>query len=220
MFPSPLLQKWQKNKIFKAIQGVGLVPTDFDLNDGDAEARIKYKWSESYFIIGGNPGHYVGTYIVGDAPLWPYEVYSWQTLMERVSGWLEEVKSDLETPDLWAELRRETELLGNTSSEAPENTPFAPYEQEEIAGRLREIAEYIVRTYSLSVEQTRVLNSKIDYLIDAAGRLGRTDWRGILFGIMFSFFLASALPPETVRNILMLVLRAIGHFTGFPELPR
>lgn len=93
-------------------------------------------------------------------------------------------------------------------------------EQIQIAGRLREMAENVGRTYPLSAEQTRVLNAKIDYLIDAAGRLGRTDWRGVFFGVMLSFFLASAFPPESVSKFLLLVIRAIGHLSGLPELPK
>jgi hypothetical protein len=54
------LQKWQKNQIFEAIQAVGLDPKEFDLEDDDAEIRVKHKWSESCFIIDGDPGHYVG----------------------------------------------------------------------------------------------------------------------------------------------------------------
>jgi len=121
---SPHLQKWQRNQIFDAIQSVGLDPKEFDLESGDAEVRIKHKWSQSYFIVGGNAGHYVGRYVVGDAPEWPYEVYSWEALIPRVSRWLEEVKRDLEMPDLWAELQREAELLGQASNEPAENTPF------------------------------------------------------------------------------------------------
>lgn len=167
---SPHLQKWQKNQLFEAIQGVGLDPREFDLEDGDAAVRIKHKWSESYFIVGGNAGHYVGRYVVGDAPDWPYEVYSWEALIPRVSSWLGEVKRDLEMPDLWTELRREAELLGGASTETSENTPFTPEEQKEIARRLRELAEHLRRSYSLSEAQMQILNEKIDYVVDAADR--------------------------------------------------
>ena len=66
-----------KNKIFEAIQRVGFDPREFELEDRDAEVRLKHKWSTSYFILGGHAGHYVGHYVVGDGPEWPYEVYSW-----------------------------------------------------------------------------------------------------------------------------------------------
>ena len=58
--PTPLLQKWQRNVLFEAIQAVGLDPRDFDLTDSGTEVQIKHKWSKSIFIIGGGPGHYVG----------------------------------------------------------------------------------------------------------------------------------------------------------------
>ena len=104
---TPLLQKWQRNNLFEAIQAVGLDPRDFDLADSGTEVQIKHKRSGSIFIIGGGPGHYVGRYIVGDSPTWPYDAYSWQASTTRVGTWLQEVKRDLENPDLWAELRRE-----------------------------------------------------------------------------------------------------------------
>jgi hypothetical protein len=217
--PSPQLQKWQKNQIFEAIQGVGLDPREFDFNDADSEVRIKHKRSESYFTVGGNRLPYVGRYVVGDAPAWPYEVYSWQTLMTRVSRWLEDVKRDFETPDMWAELQREAELLGDVSNEAIENTRFTAEEQKEIAGRLQELADSAKRKYSLSAEQMRVLDAKINYLIDAAGRLGRSDWRGVFVGVMLTFVLASAFPPESVAKFVLTLLRAIGHLYGLPALP-
>jgi hypothetical protein len=52
--------------------------------------------------------------VVGDGPDWLYEIYSWQALVLRVKRWLEEVKHDLKTPDLWAELKREAERRRRT----------------------------------------------------------------------------------------------------------
>jgi hypothetical protein len=220
----PLLQKWKKNQIFEAIQNAGLDPKEFDLNNDDAEARLKHKWSKSYFIIGGDAGKYVGSYAAGDTPEWPYEVYSWEPLMKRISSWLEEVKRDIETPDLWDELQREAELLGIGADETTENTPFTGDEQKEIVGRLQELAEYVRITYSLTSEQMRVLDEKINYLNDAKGRLGRTDWRGVFVGAIVSYVLTAGIPPESARSIFMTfmaLLRAIGHLFehGLPELP-
>jgi hypothetical protein len=39
MSSSPQLQKWQRNQIFEAIEGVGLDPREFDLKDAEAEVR-------------------------------------------------------------------------------------------------------------------------------------------------------------------------------------
>jgi hypothetical protein len=217
------LQKWQRNQILEVIQGAGLDPREFNLEDEGAEkTRIKHKSSESYFIIGGNSLHYAGHYVVGDASDWPYEAYSWQTLITRVSGWLAQVKSDLETPDLWAELQREAKLLGGASNEAKENTPFTGEEQKEIERRLGELAEYLRRTHSLSEPEMQILNAKLDYLVDAASRLGRIDWRNAFVGVALGYIVMLALPPESVRSIFqtfVALLGAIGHFYGFPQLP-
>src|ERR1043166_5925067 len=110
--PPPLLLKWHRNDIVEATQAAGLDPRQFDLTDSGTEARWKHKWSASCFIIGGGAGHYVGQSVVGDMPAWRYEAYSWQAQLERVSSWLEQVKRDLDTPDLWAELQREAQLFG------------------------------------------------------------------------------------------------------------
>ncbi len=98
--PAPRLLKWQRNKIVESIQAAGLDPREFDLNDSNAGFLIKHKWSESFFDIVGDPGHYGGRYRVGDAPDWPYQGYTWNSMISRFGGWLEDVKRDLEMPDL------------------------------------------------------------------------------------------------------------------------
>jgi hypothetical protein len=114
--PAPLLQKWHRNNIFEAIQAAGLEPREFDLNDSGTEVRIKHKSSGSCLTVRRESGYYVGRSVVGDGHVWPYGPCGWQTLMPRLSRWLEEVKQDFETPDLWAELQRETKLLEGASS--------------------------------------------------------------------------------------------------------
>jgi hypothetical protein len=219
MSSSPQFQKWQRNELFKTIEIAGLDPIEFEFENSDAGIRLKHKWSDSCFIFSGDSGHYVGRCVVGDGPDWPYEIYSWQSLVPRVRRWLEEVKRDLETPDLWADLQREAELLGGASNEATENTPFTPDEQKEVAGQLQELAEYVGRTYSLSGQQMQILNAKLDYLVDASRRLGRKDWINAFAGAVLGFILAAALPPESARYIFLTLLRAIGHLYGSPELP-
>jgi len=108
----PLLQKRHRNDIFEAIQATGLDPRTFNLDDSGTEAETKHRWSTSFFIVSRESSYYVGKYRVGDGVVWPYNPCSWQFLMPRVSAWLGEVKGDLETPDLWAELQREVKLLG------------------------------------------------------------------------------------------------------------
>jgi hypothetical protein len=137
--------------------------------------------------------------------------------MQRISWWLEEVKQDLDTPDLWAELKREAQLLRADSGVVSENTAFTVDEQREIAGRLKKLGEYVSDTHSLSKAQIQVLEEKLDYLVDASARLGRKDWLNAFIGAILSFVLTATFAPESARTIFTTFLRGIGLF--YPELP-
>ena len=213
-----LLQKGKRNQIFMAMESASLNPSEFEFRNSDTEPLLKHKWSKSFFVIGGNAGHYVGRYVVGDGIDWPYDVYSWEAVMERFSHWVKEVKDDLDTPDLWAELQGDARLLGSVSGEASENTPFTSEEKKDIERRLREVEAHVRGTYSLSEPEIETLHRKIDYLIDAAGRFGRFDWATIFVGAMVCYILEVGLPVESVRSFMTDLLRHLFEH-GLPQLP-
>jgi hypothetical protein len=156
--------------------------------------------------------------VVGDGIDWPYEVYSWEAVMSRFSPWVKEVKDDLDTPDLWAELQRNAQMLGRISGETHGNTPFTSEEQKDIEQRLREVEAHVRDTYSLTESDFNLLNKKIDYLVDAAGRLGRTDWFNVCAGAIFGYILAVGLPVESVRPFMTGLLHYLFEH-GLPQLP-
>ena len=130
------LEKWNRNAIVEAIQAVGLDPLVFDLGDENGIVRIKHKWSPSCFTVRDNGAYYDARYVVGDGAEWPVGAYTWGTILPRISTWLKEVKLDIDTPDLWAELQRDARLLiGATSDDVTENTPFTADEQNAIAAQ-------------------------------------------------------------------------------------
>lgn len=134
--------------------------------------------------------------------------------MERVERWLDDLKRDLETPDPWAELLRKGEMLEGSADEAVENTPFTPEEQAEIVKLLREIKKYSKKTYSLSEESLLTLEKRLDYLEEAASRVGRKDWVLLFLGTLFTLVVTTVLPPEAVRGVLAILGTTIGHLFG------
>lgn len=211
------LEKWQTNGLFEAIQQVGLDPNEFDLKNDDSEVRVKHKLSMSHFTIVPDPSHYVGSCVVGDGADRRVNEYSWQSLIKRLGSWLEDVKRDLETPDMWAELQRSAQpLFDTTFNDISENTSFTGGEQSEITARLKELAEHVRRTYSLSAEQTRTLDAKLEYLVDASHRLGRKDWVNAFVGAILGWMLIASLPSEAVRGVFLSLLRTIDHLYGVP----
>jgi hypothetical protein len=107
--------------------------------------------------------------------------------MEHVGMWLRSVKDYYEMPDLWAELRGGgSGLVGAALEGTHENTPFTKDEQIEIAKQLREISDYVRRTYSLSEVELLALErgstiSKRPRAV-SVGSIGGTPLSGLLGG--------------------------------------
>ena len=208
------LQKLQRNDIFEAIREAGLPPEEFDWNSSEDASRLQHRPSDAYFDFKGVAGNYVSRYLAGDAPVEERAGLSQYRLMQQVRLSLAAVKQDIDAPDLWAQLQREAESLGAISDEAIANTPLSPAEQEEIAERLGELRRYVVTTYSLSGLQAGRLEERLDFLAAAASRDGRKDWLLMAAGVVLSFVLGAAFPPETVRDILGTILISIEHILG------
>ena len=141
----------------------------------------------------------------------PYESYIWSNVPDQVRRWAEDVKRDIDTPDLWAELRRDRAVFLGVRYEAVDNTPFTPSEQVEIANQLREIQENVKRTYSLSNEQMSLVVARFDEVEAAARRIGRKDWVLLFCGAMFSVIVTDLLPPAAVQHIFTMALSGLDH---------
>jgi hypothetical protein len=141
------LEKIQKNDIIEAIAAGGLDPPECELAEDDSEVRVLHVPSGSTFTLGGVAGNYTGNRVVGTSTLSsPFDASTWATVPEKVERWARDVKRDVDTPDLWAEVQRAREILADVSYEEAENTAFTPAEQAEIATRLREIKEHVRTT--------------------------------------------------------------------------
>jgi hypothetical protein len=217
------LQKFQKNAIFKAVAAGGLDMNECRLDEVGDEARIHHLPSKSLFVLNGpDAGLYRGSYVVGENELvWPIEA-SWASVPEKVQRWATEVKEDVDTPDLWAELQRDQDIITVADFEAVENTPFTPDEQTEIATRLREIKAYVKTNYALSAEQMAHLDARFDHAEAASRRMGRKDWVVFFYGVGCTTIVQGLLPPEGLRHILTIAFRGVNDLLGGwgkPQLP-
>jgi hypothetical protein len=215
------LPKYKRNDLFKAIQKAGMDPGEFDLSVGAKEATLRHLPSPASFVLSGDVTEYAVRRVAGDGPVEERTGLSWYRVEEQIGLWVSDVKWHVEIPDLWAELQRKRGLLAAISDDAVENTAFTDAEQQQIAEQLKELKEYVGRTRSLSESQMRLLDERLQYLVDAAKRVGRRDWLLMFAGVMLSYVLAAELPPETARDILDTFLRGIARILGqdFPELP-
>lgn len=141
---------------------------------------------------------------------------------QALDQWLLDVRNDLETPDLWEELRRQEGLLEATPGPDDSDTPFTTEEQEEIERRLREIAVYASDSENFSEGELQLLNAKLDYLIASSKYSRRSDWKNQVAGALLGAVVGNALPSGATIDVLNMLLRSIGHLLGSHglELPR
>ena len=209
------LEKIFRNGIIEAVEKGGLAPREctFDFND-DAGCSITHPPSGSSFAVEGPFGHHTTTTVVGDGAPQELEAHIWPTVEERVERWARDVKRDVDTPDLLAELQREREILTSTRYEELGNAPFSSEELAEIAEQLRQIKEYVITMYSLSDAQMLQLEAKLDDIAAAAGRMGRKDWALWVSAALLGAFVQGILPPEVVQHIIKMAVHGLGYLLG------
>lgn len=102
-----------------------------------------------------------------------------------------------------------------------ENTPFTDDEQLEIATKLADMKSYMETTHGLSMDQMETLEGRLKYLQEAAGRMGRVDWRNATAGVFLGMIVNVTLPGDVARDALVTLLRSMSHMFGhpIPELP-
>jgi hypothetical protein len=222
------LDKFQKNDIFMAIAEVGFAPADFELSfeeyEGDefgpydGSTIVSHKKSSASFAIGlPGVGYVPVNYQVADGPPRSHRIADWMPVFKE---WLAALKRDLETSDLWATLEQQQAMLEPVEA-AGENTPFTADELREIATQIGELKTYVKETYELSGDHMRALEGRLDYLQEAASRMGRVDWRNTVAGVLLSTLVNAVLPGDVARDALLMLFRSVGHMFGhpMPELP-
>lgn len=209
------MEKWQRNVIYRAVVAGGLDPRECTFDYGDDWTCMTHVPSASYLRLEGDINEYTAKAVVGDSERWPGGLPTfWVGVEGRVRAWAREVKEDVDTPDLWAQLQRQREVLTGARYVHVENTPFTSDEQVAIADRLRQTKEYVTSTYSLSEEQVLHLEARLDDIAAAAGRMGRKDWTLLVCGALLGVFVQGILPQEAVQDILRMTFDGLAYLFG------
>jgi hypothetical protein len=190
----------------------------FDFNDDDG-CYITHRPSGSSFVVEGPFGSHTTIAVVGEGAPRQLDAYIWPSVEERAERWARDVKRDVDTPDLLAELEREREILTGTRYEEVENRPFTSEEIAEIAEQLRQIKEHVSTAYALSEAQMLHLEAKLDDIAAAAGRMGRKDWALWVSGALLGAFVQGILPPEVVQDIVRMTVDGLGYLLGAGGTP-
>lgn len=149
---------------------------------------------------------------------------SWEEVVSEIEAWARSVPiwtaaaADYdEIPDLWAAMSPGE--LPAAAEDATDNTPFTAAERAQIATRIGEVKRQARENPGLTAGQVAGIEQKLDDLVEASQRVGRKDWRVILYGMAFGMIVNDLVPPHVVQGIITTVISGLGHILGLGGLP-
>ncbi len=220
-------RKRQRNDIFEHLESVGVNLDGYKLLDpshqlvldqGVAQVTVRHDATSSYFTfwpaaLAEYDWRVQGE--VGGATWTRTALESWKDLMRQLIFWAEEVKYEMEHPDLWTELERVPEILAAAQGQDAGNTPFTPAEQAEIASSLDQAKEFVHRDDAgLTTTQMAAIEQRLDEIKEASKRVGRKDWVMLANGALLSLIVNDVVPASVVHGIFSMVITGIGHIFG------
>ena len=236
--PSHELTRRQKNAVLEAIRSAGLDPLDFDWQEVASTVTQRGSGSPPFTVerLYHRPTEYWFCFDVENRRGWLWAIFTpgregvrqrenvqdnFAAVWSYFVDWLGRLKQEHDAPDLWAELENQRDLMIGEAPEEVENTPFTQQEKAQIASSLNEAKEYVRATRELTPAQYEAIDARLDYLVEAAERVGRIDWRNLLAGTFLSLVVQAVVPIEPVRDVLFVALRGLGAMFGSepPELP-
>lgn len=129
---------------------------------------------------------------------------NWELKKRGATLWLEQLKKEVDAPDLWATIGQEKALSTAASSANLDNRPFTAAEQSLIATKLDEIKGYLLESQEFAAEQAENVERQFAYLGESSRRLGRKDWLNALIGALVSQAINLAVPPEVAQALLVM----------------
>jgi hypothetical protein len=140
----------------------------------------------------------------------------WAEQRTHVVNWLMNLKREVQTPDLWEQLKEYAPHETFIGTAEISNAPFSYPEVENIIGSLDKLQTQIEKNFNLQGEQLSFVKREIDYLKDAAKRQGRKDWMHTAIGVIITIAVGLALSPEKTK-LLWDLLKSC--FVGLLQLP-
>jgi hypothetical protein len=212
-----LLLKSQKNVIFNLIKSSELEPFNFIWSERPSKhsaqeliSILTYDGTDFFFAFESKRGVPYSVFSPGEEITIEADYpESWQDQQTEVRRWLRYLKNEISQPDLWEEVYKyQTPEIGRPSEDT-NNSSFTFTEVEHIQLKMEEIRAYLLKNYAKNDTQIKLVNEKLDYLIQSSKKFGRKDWLNIAIGTLVTLSSALALPPEHTKTIWVLLKAAV-----------
>lgn len=215
------LLRSQKNQVFEIIKGQGLDPFNFEwttsqsgYNEGDVIPCLKYRNTPYYFNFDRNKKEHWTTFSPGYQEIEEkWAPCTWKDQLIMVEEWLKNLKREIE-PDMWDKLSEFHFEASVSVDPEVENKSFSSKEITLLAEGMNKIRHYLEIELEANEVQTKLIDEKIDYLIDAAKRQGRLDWIHTSIGVVFTLYTALGLTVEHGKMLMQLLKATVRGMVG------
>jgi hypothetical protein len=223
------LTKKEGNALFKYAESIGLRPSEFALSDETVlsvtASVLSHLPTGHYFKFGIYRARTGG--IVSQAtwsPIIDGRVRKQHThrieQLEFAGRWLNVVKEEYETVDLWKAAAQEAALVSGGPIDEGDR-PFTREEQKVLAERLTQLEKKIIALAQPTPQQQAHLSETIQHAKDATTRTSRIDWKSLFVGKLLDIIVTLGLDPTKAQQVFHyatlyvgpLVSKAIGFLS-------
>lgn len=212
-----------KNDIYNLIKKLDFSPEKFDLvvdNSVDLQyptTILEYKNSPFYFFIRTSNENYnlFDFQYVQYGPAFPLSDFypakdftTFDVVENYIKSWLnyhvQQYIEDKDEPDLWQKLKENDKSLNIDEIDFDNKDNFSIIEQQQVKMALEELKLLINNEFKTTNEQQKLVEARLDYLIDATLRLNKFDWKSLVISTLIS--ISVSLTLDTTKGKILFDL--------------
>jgi hypothetical protein len=211
--------KKQKNELLEIITGAGYEPHDFKPTEIGEIFALTFRDSAFKFEIEPTGASFKirRTRFLPGYPVVPYALKPvlWSSVEQDFRSWLgtqvKQYLEELDTPDLWENISRETPVVVNTMFDDSDTTEFSAEEKSQLRLSISQFRLLIQQNFHPTDEQFGVIDERLDYLSGALDRLNKFDWKSILISSVVGIATTLTLSPEQGKLLFNLLKQAFSN---------
>lgn len=211
-----------KNGILKIIEEVGFSPTNFTLSENiqkgeDEDYNItSFRYKNSPFIfdvrISGRSFEEMDYRYVQYGPnfefteLLPEDSYTdFDSIANAFKSWLyqnvKEYEEDQFEPDLWADYQNGQSSVDIGQIDFNDKSAFSLNERKQVGLAINEIKYLIEKHFNPVEDQLKLINERLDYLVESSNKLNKFDWKSLLFSTILGIATTLTLDTEKGKQL-------------------
>ncbi|MCB2352660.1 hypothetical protein [Clostridium estertheticum] len=210
------LMKTQMNDIFKMITSKGMATFSFEwVNlsskyDNNVKIQVLMPKNSRYYFAFDIDGN--GTWRLSFSPgtekmEQTIACLTWRESIIHFQIWLSCLAREIDQPDLWEEINKYN--FGYTKDMKEDNNSFTLSEAKRIYEGVDKVRTYLLKESAINASESKLINDKMDYLINSVERMGKKDWKNIFVGTLVNLFSTLCIDPGNQKTVIAIFTKAL-----------